>query len=1067
MTQQHLLFPDVPTPQSRGRKSLVIEAGAGTGKTTRIVREILEVLLDNPELRPERIALVTFTEKAAAEISDRIRFALTDLHASFATERPAWPSDAPEPVLVVPREKREAWASACEAHLRNIDRFRSQTIHSFCQMLLRAHPMAAGLNPQFAIVSGAEATRLLDRAWREWLEQETRRDGGPVVLEQWRIALQHFERLDSVRDVIVSMHSKRDLVSDDSYELGDITEADGELRLALSAIRAHDPSKVAAIDDPHALELVRYLRSAEPPAVADLDAWCEFFSPVSDALDVVTKTRTKSFKEVMRPFLDIDEKKIHDILDGHRAAVAMRAMGKRFIAHVEEVKRREGVVDFEDLLLRTAQLLEIPEVLADLRGRFDFIFVDEFQDTDRVQARIINALSRDAAGRLVEGRTMIVGDPKQGIYSFRRADPETYDATVRDFVAGGARLDRLGRQFRSDPALLRGLNAMFGALFSTPGTPSVARPVYGDDLEPGRDDVDPERPRITFLREAPPAKPRDTEESAHVREARVIASWIGRTATDGDYRRFAILLRRMMKVEHYLEALDRRGIPYLLPPARPLLERRVAVDAIAVLRAIAAPFERSAFISAARSPYFALTDDEIVLDPLAGDDASAMGAFRREIDRYAGLARHAAVRDLLDVVVAEREIDSLYAALQNGDALLSDLERLKQVALDYDLRVGGSLGEFVSEIMRRRDEYEEVERPAIDEAKNSVRIMTVHGAKGLEFDTVIIPDLAAQTGSSPVRVFAVEEPKTLLFTGRIVPIAAMWRFADGQRLLRVPAEREKAEVDRLFYVAVTRAKRDVVFVCDQFTRRGFMPSLQRTFGIEPKELATKWREGVANEVVELPTTEGRVVRARFEQMTVEESEAAPRVRFSNDAWKTIAEALEPGTIEAADPARLTVLERRDAITRRAAAANRKSGTLLHRVLEVWNGDAPALAPLLEKLAIEQGVSEEQASRTKSRVQRLASSAAFRRIAAAETVGREVPIHYADADGAPADGRIDRIIRENGRTAIVDYKSGRSDSKRREHDVAQVRAYCEAWSRMSGEPCGGMLWYVEDDVVVEV
>lgn len=1064
MTQQPLLFPE-SGPKPGRRKSLVIEAGAGTGKTTRIVREILEVLLDNPDLRPESIALVTFTEKAAAEIADRIRFALTDLHASFGTDRPGWPSDAAEPVLAVPAEKRDAWRVACEMHLRNIDRFRSQTIHSFCQVMLRAHAMEAGLNPQFEILAGAEAPRLLDRAWREWLELETRRDADPAMLREWEIVLQHFERLDSVREAIFAMHMKRDLVTDDSYTLGEISDAHGELVRTILAIQSHTAAAVESLTDPHALELVQYLRQTDPPNAPDLEAWIRYFEPVEQALEAVGVSKLKSFKDLARPLIDIEKKKIHDILNGHRAALATRALARRFIAYTDALKAREGVVDFDDLLLRAARLVEIPSVLADLRSRFEYIFVDEFQDTDRVQARIVDALSHDPSGRLT-GRTMIVGDPKQGIYSFRRADPETYEATVQRFVANGARLEKLGRQFRSEPSLLRDLNAMFSALFSTPGTPSVARPQYGDDLEAGRAPEE-ERPRITFLRELPPATSDEPAEKTHVREARVIAAWIEREVREQDYKRFAILFRKMTNIATYLEALDRRKIPYLLPPARPLLERRAAVDAMAVIRAIAAPFERSAFVSAARTPYFGLTDDEIARDPYAKEEGSTMHALRREIGRYGSLARHSGVRDVLDTVVAEREIESLYAAIENGGDFLDDLERLRQIALEFDLREGGSLAEFVSEILRRRDEYDESEKTAIDESRNAVRIMTVHGAKGLEFDTVIIPDLAGRGGSSPIRVHAVETPKTLLFTGRLVPIAAMWREADGQRLHKVPGAREKAEVDRLFYVAVTRAKRDVVFVCDKFERSGFMPAMEATFGLEPKAIGALWKDGVASEIVDLPTANDRVIRARFEQLSREEAGESARKRFANDAWEPLAAAIAIDSIAPAQAAEPQLLETGEAIARRKAAGNRKAGTLLHRVLELWDGNASKPAALLERLAVEQAASVDDVARVRKRLERIVASKGFRRIHSADTVGREVPIFYLDEEGSPVEGRIDRIVRENGRAVIVDYKSGKSASQRRESDRTQVRAYCQAWSQISGEPCTGLLWYVEDDLLVDV
>src|SRR5258708_18428823 len=151
----------------------------------------------------------------------------------------------------------------------------------------------------------------------------------------------------------------------------------------------------------------------------------------------------------------------------------------RFFAFLDEEKRNRGVVDFDGLLLRTLAVLDDETVLDRVRGQFDFIFVDEFQDTDRVQAKIIDRLARDRNGVLVDGRTIVVGDPKQSIYGFRRADPETYDVFTRELITAGAEHRKLLDQFRSHPPLLDAVNAVFTALFADAARdPNVFRPEY-------------------------------------------------------------------------------------------------------------------------------------------------------------------------------------------------------------------------------------------------------------------------------------------------------------------------------------------------------------------------------------------------------------------------------------------------------------------------------------------------------------------------------------------------------------------------------------------------------------
>ncbi|HKO01254.1 MAG TPA: UvrD-helicase domain-containing protein, partial [Thermoanaerobaculia bacterium] len=189
VAQQSLFAAPPPRP---ARRNLVIEAGAGTGKTTTIVAEVLKLMLRDADLAPERIVLVTFTEKAAGEIADRIREALVEIEQHIDDERVAWPIGSPHPLFEVPTAEREAYRAACARQLARIDSLRSQTIHSFCQSLLRQFPIEAGLDPQFRIVEGFERSLLFAEAYDGWIDRETRTAPEPEQLALYAMAIADF-----------------------------------------------------------------------------------------------------------------------------------------------------------------------------------------------------------------------------------------------------------------------------------------------------------------------------------------------------------------------------------------------------------------------------------------------------------------------------------------------------------------------------------------------------------------------------------------------------------------------------------------------------------------------------------------------------------------------------------------------------------------------------------------------------------------------------------------------------------------------------------------------------------
>jgi ATP-dependent helicase/nuclease subunit A len=1077
--QQALLFPPKSAHVEKGPRNLVIEAGAGTGKTSAIVAEVLRLLLEHPELSPERIVLMTFTEKAAGEIADRIHQALAELELQFeGPGTPSWPPGSDNPLFTVPPEKLDAYREACQTQLARVDSLRSQTIHSFCQSLLRAYPIEAGLDPQFKIIEGFERSLLYGDLYDAWLDDETRTNPTPETLRDWEFLLAHVGYLFQIRDLVFTLLNRRDLLAETGYDFGSLEEIEPDLVRELTTIRRSDISRAG---DDAARTLFRYIQQVEPPQRGSLDAWIEYFAPVAAVLRKANLPRDPDLKQALLTLRTDKDKSgpIYERLIRHRSATALVGLTRRFIDFLDREKRKIGVVDFDDLLLRTLALLESPTVLERARQQFDYIFVDEFQDTDRTQARIIEKLATDRQGVWVPGRTVVVGDPKQSIYGFRRADPETYRSIVGKMLAMGAEHRPITMQYRSDPPLLDSINAIFTSVFAdSQSDANVFRPQYNPLRAGKRESARDMDARITFLHARA-----DETTGRYASEAESVAEWIlaHREGGDRDLQRFAVLFRRLTKLDEYLDTFDRYGIDYVLPPTRAFLDRRAPVDLLAVLRAIAFPFDRGAEISAARTPYFALTDEEIAEGVIASDVAgggapseTAWTRFREALDAYRAASAHLTIAGVIDLVVSTVDIESVYSALADGVRARRHLEHVRSLAFEYDEKIGGSVRQFVAEIDRRREEPDEMEPSLADDVSNAVRILSVHAAKGLEFDTVILPDLAFRTKSNDnVALFAVEEPRSLVMTGRAQSFSSHFRYAAGQvRLRLIAGERDEAEMRRLFYVAVTRAKTDVVFVCNAdptaWKNDGFFSCLARTFDFQKDGFESLWTDEPSRRI-EHKALGNATIPVAFERVHIRDVAARAKQRLTDgDLQQTLISGPLIEVSTATPPPLASALSTAEAARAVARSSQRGVGTLLHRFLEEITPAADS-AQLLGRLAVETGASESAVASVRKRYESLQRSVTFARIAAAETVGREIPIRFADENGVVVERRLDRLIRENGREVVVDYKSGTPDEKRLVADREQVTRYCRAISALTGRPCSGLLWYIDehDDEVVVV
>ena len=573
--------------------SCFVEASAGTGKTSLLVARILS-LLRRPKVRAERLVAITFTEKAAAELMGRVRDAL-----QRAVADPASPGHA---TLV--------------RALEELDRAAITTIHSFCTRLLREFPVEAGVSPGFKVIDELEAGRLFDATWEAWLAAELARSDSLL-----RGPLECGARLEGggsfagpgLKEMARVLSRNRDLSADaEGAEppTARRTRLVAEQRVALERALAETLELLGRCrkptEDKAALKVTATLpglRRALAAAAADpargqrrllaLPPWPKLGN-VGKAGDWADGALV-DIRALAKAQFERDEAFIKAVRGEavREAALALREFGAAYAAG----KDRAGALDFDDLLLKARDLLRgSAAVRRELATGISHLLVDEYQDTDPLQAEIIFLLASDDAEesdwrrtRPAPGRLFLVGDPKQSIYRFRRADIAVYRQSLGRLAEAGGQQRRIEANFRTVPPLIAWVNALFDGLMpatDAPDDPTAAfRPAYAPLLACRPDDpaAPAGSPAVLLLPVASAEAGADARRRA---EARRLAALVRHFVTEGGarvqgrggagawaapaYGDIALLFRKLTSVGLYEDAFRDAGVPYRVDGGRPV-----------------------------------------------------------------------------------------------------------------------------------------------------------------------------------------------------------------------------------------------------------------------------------------------------------------------------------------------------------------------------------------------------------------------------------------------------------------------------------------------------------------
>ena len=1072
-------------------RNIVVTAGAGTGKTTLLVDRLLYLLLHRePPLLLNDIVALTFTNKAATEMKVRLRTRLMELRDQ----------------------------EAARAALVQLEQSQIGTIHSFAAHLLRLYPIEGAVDPSFQQDEGLQFEEQFERDWRDWLDGELGPDGR--YHETWRRVLASLS-LDDLRSLAKSLCGE--LIPLDSVTAGQEGPLPAPIQQWLRELADRADRLVAlhekrTIIDSLLSQTAEFLRRAAAhgfESVIDEPFFAGLARPAPAQTSAWTNDEHRRAKQVLnvaRECLTLKEAPLQAALE--RLVPFADAFRRSFVA--------TGYVSFDGLLARCrAMLRDHPDVRRQLKSRFRSILVDEFQDTDPVQYELILYLA-EAEGseatdwrdvRLESGKLFIVGDAKQSIYAFRRADIEAYDRVVQDRILGrdpaGESL-KLQVNFRSHPRLLRTVNEFFRGLF--PAVPEVGVQPQHDPLTASDDGQPVLHDERVELRIAVAADEERDAEASTKAEAEELARWLAKevigvqqimdrgTAVTVQPGHIAVLFRTLVPLRDYVEAFRRYAIPCQAEGERHFYERQEVIDAVNILRTAANPHDRLALVGVLRSVVGGMADAEVttlanaglldyrIVHPGPNAAESATRAFERVRPVYEVLSAlhrdlpRLPVPDVVPTLFRRIPLIELAASSMDGDQAVGNLLKLQDLAAELADRSAITFPRLARELARRITEVpQEAEMSMAEEESRSepqagvMRLLSMHKAKGLEFPVVILAGLHRVPNRQNDMASIHHDWSTGITGVRTGVLSTGGGLYTAAKL----AERRWAEQSRLLYVGMTRAKRKLVLSAglpagqqsDSFLsciadRLGL--ALREWETLEPDQDVACGEETIHLTIRREDRTTGQWTAGRLlqEWQAMDDLDGSFITRWA-ERRRRCAEFTSRSLF--LTPTMLHI-EAHDSFTGQpghtADPADRdlslRVGTIAHRLLERWDFACPpsAFRDQLDRLMPKEltGIPAGEASHVYDELcslfSRFTSMPVYRDLQRATILGREVPFLMPwDDQERGMSGTIDLLYRLDGRTMIADYKTDAVEEKdvpdRVDRYKLQARIYAQAIARSMG------------------
>lgn len=1061
--------------------SASVSASAGTGKTWMLVSRLIRLLLAGA--RPEGILAVTFTRKAAGEMQMRLNSRLLELAQCSSQQLDSYLTQIG---VVIDDVSRKQARTLYETLLSSPVTVKTTTFHAFCQDILRRFPLEAGIPPGFELL---EATAEFQQAAWDALCTEAslhpEKDQAQALetlfetcgsLDNTRSALNDFlnhrsdwwafteGQTDPLSFAIDTLAAQLDISPEDNpqatFFTGSILQTLNEFCVLL---QKHD----TATNQKHLLALSTACKLEQDEATR-FDAVCSAFltqngSPLARK---ESKAQAKSMGDAgQQHFLEIHQQmsaaitEIRDKIAAQRSwqrSSAWYQAGLALLQHFQRIKAEQRKLDFADLEWQAYRLLNhgsnVHWIQYKLDQRIDHLLIDEFQDTNPTQWRLILPLLQElAAGENERQRTVfLVGDNKQSIYRFRRADPELFDA-AQDWLHENlnAVTQPLDTSWRSAAAIMDFVNRVFDSddlkqhLMHFHAHQTHHQELWGQvEILPLIETTEPDQPLAREGLRNPLKIPRELySDQRHLEEGRQIAAKIQQLIAEQTpigppdqarpitYQDIMILVRNRTHAADYEQALRAAGIPFTSANRGTLLESQEAKDLVNLLELLLAPFNNLALASLLRSPIFNCSHDDLIalakipdglwierLASLATQQSADTALHRAHqlLSQWRILVDTLPVHDLLDRIFCQADVLRRYQAaypIHLQHRVLANLTRFIELALEVDSGRYPTIGHFVQRLRSLRQQDQGAPDEGLPtQAESRVRVMTIHAAKGLESAVLFLADCTnTHQGKTAYRAMVEwpaqsKQPDYFLLAGKKNELDSF-----SQSILERQAKSETREDANLFYVAVTRAQQ-LLFISgcrptrgDKLGWYGVAEScLREELETQDPLMIASGNKPATSALVETATKSAPAIDPRLNQPIHADS---PNTSINPSQTNEYPEALRQSSPVGSD--------------------QQTRGIVIHRMLELLC-EGEAQENILNNVASEFGLSmdspelrawhaEAEATFNHPQLKHLFDAQHF------QQAFNEVPIYYQRGSHT-VHGIIDRIILTEDEAWVIDYKT---------------------------------------------
>ena len=1049
--------------------SFVMEAAAGTGKTHTLVSRVLNLVLEKgpqgPPLRLSEICAITFTEKAADEMKARLRF---ELEKKLDGTDTSGASEIRERILKA---------------LDDLETAAVSTFHSFAAGLLKERPIEAGIDPRFSALDAIQSELFFREVWDAWIASALkRRDpalekalrGGFHLKDLKNLAQDLREHWLAIRDLQCAAPDEEQIALEIRNRLN---EGRDFMRLLLNAddkLAGYLFIALEWLENPDSSDVVL----TRPGASGSKNGW-------TGGKDTVEGVRgfVKKVVDLQTDFMRIPIRRLlYETVQWLRADFTLGEWEKK--------KSASGFLDFDDQLYLACELLRRHDgVRAEFRERYKTLLVDEFQDTDPVQLEIVLLLTSKGGDLTAEpGRLFIVGDPKQSIYRFRGADIETYLGFAREekLRDSGIELLTINKNFRSVPSILRFADEAFAEAIHPPGDGNYQSSYTAFNNDGARRE-EPGAPSVHILCDAADeSAERKTKDLAGIEAGRIakLIRAICEPVNSGLYRVYdaeggwqkarygdiAILLPTFSHSDEVEDALRENGVPYILEGGRFYYTRSEVGTAVTALSSIANAGDEVALCGALKSIFFGISDEDLLrarVDGIALDyrhpapeDSPLHAPF--EILRELHNGRHERpASETFEMLLRETGAREILAS--RGRQHLANLNKITRSLRAIEGRNGFSRTIELLSVMEK-EALNESESRLVEARSDAVRVTTIHKSKGLDFPIVIAAALGLK--KNPRKETLLADRHELKMFAVKSGDQKSGRWTEGwEKLEEGDRKREDAELVRLLYVALTRAKDHLILsahTCKRAeTEEGvFAPDVSGT-RLEPlkavlgKCLANKTIEPLARLIDEkqldscvIPAAEAGDKTVSGEGIAAVEREYRElRELIENtpetDIPRTGARTSCPQILDkcgqnaripgnAGGFAKTAIDEYKKKQAAALSARRRRSvriGTAFHEVMErVDLKYLAGLAELLREAGARNNLDRAGCLKLGDMVEKCLASDLMLRARDAAKAGRrilrETPFIRPLESGGVEEGRIDLLFEEGDAWTLVDYKTGR-------------------------------------------